>query len=238
MSNWLAAPNILLWPENITHVWFANLDISEEQRMLLAKSLSSVEMRRAENIRLSLDQARWIAAHGFLRIILGRYLQIPPGEVSISPNLLEVENQNDFPQLVFSLSHSQRYAVYAVTAGRRVGIDIEAMADFPEMELIVKKHFSSSEAAWLASKPDSERLLWFYKIWTGKESVLKATRDGITKPLNEVSIGFDANDDPELVEIFNEKKPWHLSILSPNADMVGTLAVEGTTGSVCYWKID
>lgn len=69
----------------------------------------------------------------------------------------------------FSLSHSGDYVILAV-AGCRVGVDIEKLvssAGFLEADCLTDK-----ERAWLSAE-NSDRA--FFELWTGKESVMKAT---------------------------------------------------------------
>lgn len=69
----------------------------------------------------------------------------------------------------FSLSHSGDYVILAV-AGCRVGVDIEKVvssAGFLEADCL-----TDQERAWL-SEENSDRA--FFELWTGKESVMKAT---------------------------------------------------------------
>ena len=91
--------------------------------------------------------------------------------------------------LSFNLSHAGQYAVCAVGQGA-LGCDIELMR--PITERVAERFFHPSETAMLASEPDPEqRQALFFRLWTLKESVLKAAGTGLTQPLNSFYITFE-----------------------------------------------
>lgn len=69
----------------------------------------------------------------------------------------------------FNLSHSGEYAVLAVSE-ESIGVDIEKIASFPKK--IAARCFTKAENEWLLGRDEEAA---FYKIWTAKESVMKAT---------------------------------------------------------------
>src|SRR5262245_6632580 len=107
--------------------------------------LSPDEEKRAERFRFAKDRETFSAARSALRLILSRYLQCDPSSIrfSVGPNgkLFLQHPQSDAP-LHFNLSHSERYAVVAVTDVGRVGVDLEKIRlDTAETE-IAKRYFS------------------------------------------------------------------------------------------------
>ena len=74
----------------------------------------------------------------------------------------------------WSLSHSGRY-VAAVVAPCAVGIDIEEIRNVPD-EL---KNQIASRAEWQLPAVDRQPAL-FFRYWTAKEAVLKATGHGLS----------------------------------------------------------
>ena len=95
----------------------------------------------------------------------------------------------DFPDICFNLSHSGEYALCAVS-DCPVGCDIEQIAE-PELR-VAERFFAPSEYALLLTEQDPDkRRLFFYRLWTLKESFLKATGLGLTLPLNRFSVDPD-----------------------------------------------
>jgi 4'-phosphopantetheinyl transferase len=68
-------------PRGSVHVWRASLDPPAHQVERLRNVLSDAEHVRSGEFFFAWDRIRFIAARGLLRVILGRYLGIPPGHL-------------------------------------------------------------------------------------------------------------------------------------------------------------
>lgn len=91
--------------------------------------------------------------------------------------------------LFFSLSHSGDYAVCAVS-DCEIGCDIEKIA--PADTAVAERFFSKGENNTLAqSQSESDKNDTFYRLWTLKESFLKATGKGLNLNLNEFEVDLD-----------------------------------------------
>lgn len=93
------------------------------------------------------------------------------------------------PQIHFNLSHSENMAL-AVFAGTETGCDIEKIQE-ADMAL-AEKFLHPGEYAYLARQPKgTQRNEAFYRIWTLKESFVKAVGAGMMLPFHffEVRIG-------------------------------------------------
>lgn len=107
------------------------------------------------------DRARCLTAGLLLRAVFGaeKYGRI-------------TEDTYGKPQLpgedFFNLSHSGEYVVLAA-ASCEVGVDIEQVVPCPE--LAVSQCLTAAERQWLAGQTCSSA---FFRLWTGKESVMKA----------------------------------------------------------------
>lgn len=67
-------------PEEI-HVWFARCDRQADSKREWWDTLSAAEKTRAESFRFTRDRACYVAAHGILRELLGRYTGLPPASL-------------------------------------------------------------------------------------------------------------------------------------------------------------
>ena len=88
----------------------------------------------------------------------------------------------DCPSLHFNLSHCKGLAV-CLLSDFRCGVDAEPKR--PLREKVVKRVCSLSEKTALAGAEDKD--LFFTRLWTLKESYVKAVGTGISYPMKEVS---------------------------------------------------
>ncbi len=114
------------------------------------------------------DQARCLAAGLLLRRVLGicedKLCKGPYGK----PYLPDGRQ--------FNLSHSGRYVILGVS-NAEIGVDVEKIAPFDDR--VVRRCFTAEEKAWLYETDSENR---FYRLWTAKESVMKATGAGFHMP--------------------------------------------------------
>lgn len=112
------------------------------------------------------DQKRCLVAGLLLRAALG-----------IDEALYVEADPNGKPFLpggpFFNLTHAGDMVAMAV-ADCEVGIDAEDMR--PYSDEVATRCFTPAELAWMRAQPDLEQA--FYVLWTGKESVMKATGQG------------------------------------------------------------
>jgi len=110
----------------ILHVWRADLARVGDG---LGELLSASERERAEQLRSERSRRLWIRSRGILRALLARYEGSDPRALRFALGahgkpMLEAPACGEV-DLRFNLSHSGTLALYAVTAGREVGVDIE-----------------------------------------------------------------------------------------------------------------
>lgn len=88
----------------------------------------------------------------------------------------------DRPDLFFNLSHSGNLAM-AVFAGTEVGCDVERIR--PGKERVARRFFCREECRWMEEAENvqtyTER---FFRLWTLKESFLKADGRGMALPMD------------------------------------------------------
>ena len=98
--------------------------------------------------------------------------------------------------LNFSISHSGSVAVLAVST-KSVGVDVEKLK--PARLNTAKRFFTPDEYALItACKTEAEQTEMFFRLWTLKESFIKATGRGLSLPLGDFNISFDENGAPQL----------------------------------------
>ncbi|WP_367567468.1 4'-phosphopantetheinyl transferase superfamily protein [Lacrimispora sp.] len=96
----------------------------------------------------------------------------------------------DFPHIHYNISHTEGLAACGLGESS-LGIDVERIRPFPDR--VAERVFSSAEKRRMKELPQEERDSYFFRIWTLKESYVKALGCGITVPLADISAGADPN---------------------------------------------
>lgn len=150
----------------------------------LTKSLSEEELKRAERYHQQKDKIRFTIGKGMLRELLARYLKCLPESIQFKKgfnNKPYIEGQAIFH---FNVSYSNNWIIIAVSS-EAIGVDIEYVnSTFHYLE-IADDVFMNEEKSFLfsSSKPHQE----FFKLWTRKEALLKATSRGLDDHLRDFS---------------------------------------------------
>ncbi|WP_237068042.1 4'-phosphopantetheinyl transferase family protein [Microbulbifer guangxiensis] len=136
------------------------------------------ERQRARAFVSNRDGERFIRAHGCLRRILALQLNREPAALEFR---LGPYGRPYLPGsgLSFNMSHSEGYAVCALSRSRSVGIDLEihqpAFCFGPLLSMV----FTETERNHLNEKSGAERRKLFYEFWTAKEALMKLTGLGL-----------------------------------------------------------
>lgn len=213
-------------------IWVKDLDLPLEQVQNLEKTLSEDEKERARRFRFAEHRRRFIAARGWVREILGRYLNLAPQDVRFEynakgkPMLCSSLRERS---LQFNVSHSQELALYGFAKSQRIGVDLEYIRTVKDLEHLAQRFFCSSEVALLKTLPSPEREKAFFQMWTAKEAYLKAIGEGIGGGLNQVEVLLASGQVQGLKSIAGDEQvanQWRLWSFFPKPDYVATIAVE------------
>jgi 4'-phosphopantetheinyl transferase len=239
---WCSPPESLALDGGEVHAWRATLDQPASQIQSLLLNLSTDEQTRAGRFHFARDRARFVVGRGVLRAILGHYLNREPACLSFcygshgKPALAE---QFDQGAIRFNMSHSHGVALYALTRGREVGIDIERIRFDLAVAEIADRFFSRRESAMLRALPVASQHQAFFRCWTRKEAYIKARGEGLSLPLDQ----FDTL--PVVAEsgaVFGtEQSPpetsrWSIQDLFPLPGYAAALAVEGHGWQLADWQ--
>jgi 4'-phosphopantetheinyl transferase len=172
-------------------VWAARLDVTQECLASFWLTLSEHERQRADRFLLPRGRARFVAARGWLRSVLGQCLGIAPEVVEFGygpagkPSL-----RGRFARqgLQFNLSHSGDLALFGLAHCGLVGVDVEELRPILDLSELIERHFSPAEVAEIKHLTGAEALEALFRIWTRKEACLKATGEGIGDSLASIDV--------------------------------------------------
>ena len=94
-------------------------------------------------------------------------------------------------EVSFSVSHSGSHGLVACARSRALGVDVEEYSCRNDMEAIARMVCSAAEQASLACAAGQARSDMFFRLWTMKEALSKATGLGMTEDLPSLEIPDD-----------------------------------------------
>lgn len=149
----------------------------------------SIEKRdRIIRLRNIEDAKMTLFGDVLVRIIVCNRFGIKNKDIVFDKNEYGKPFLKGFNNFHFNISHSGGWVVCA-THSLPVGIDIEKVK---QANLKIAEHFFSEyENNDLTCKDSSEKLSYFYDLWTLKESYIKAEGKGLFIPLNSFSISIN-----------------------------------------------
>jgi 4'-phosphopantetheinyl transferase len=170
-------------------VWWGR---TEQARPEHVELFDEVERRRWKRYRSESAQAQFTVGCAMVRLILAELTGSKPTELEIDRSCTRCAGPHGKPRLVgsdlhFSVSHSGERVGVAFAKGTRVGLDVERVVDMNRVR-IAELVLAAEELASWRKLPEAERIYAFYTFWARKESVLKATGDGLSVPMAELRV--------------------------------------------------
>jgi len=165
------------------HVWSASATAPAQTTAALVGLLHTDERTRAERFHRDVDRERYIVSRGALRILLSRYMGIPPAALAFAYAAFgkpEIAAGTPGAGIAFNVSHSGEKVLLAFDLGPAVGIDIEAHRSDVDVLELSRMVFADAERARLADAHPEIRRTLFYRTWARKEAVLKGCGTGLS----------------------------------------------------------
>jgi 4'-phosphopantetheinyl transferase len=210
-------------------VWWWRLDVGAEKIRSLREILSPEERARADRFVHAADGARFTAARSRLRQLLAAHVGGRPEDIDFAlsaegkPRLAGAHAAS---RLAFNLSHSGGHAAAALIADVEIGIDIEAVR--PVEPELAERFFAPAEIAQLRALAPSQWLAGFYRCWTRKEAVLKASGHGLGVPLDSFAVATDGTGPVRVLHAggaLSGAEAWSLLPFAIAPDLPGAVVV-------------
>lgn len=227
VPEWPAGRDRQILQSTEVHVWLAQLYLRRDELASLRSTLSPDELSRAANFRFDEHRERFVAAHGILRDILGRYIRANPQDIEFdysSYGKPSLKNSSAETLIRFNLSHSGNLALIAVASGFEVGVDLEQIKPERATFEITERYFARGEAEALRALPLSQQCSAFFQCWARKEAYIKALGGGLQIPLDSFEVSIAPDQPAALLKGAAEK--WSLRSLDLGAGYAGAVVAE------------
>ncbi len=224
-------PSLPLTP---LHVWYATASPDQPGRIEqdCRRYLDSDEMARANRFRQPTSRNQHIIGRGMARCLLGHQCGVAPQEIKF-----DVANHGKpfvrnpaIARLPFNVAHTHGLVLCGISPlhDLMLGVDVECF-DRRTDPAIAERFFSTPEVAYLrlVQGEESKRQA-FLRIWTLKESYIKAIGTGMATPLGDFA--FEEIDSPEptirmLTDRLDQGKQWRFKVFSPKPGYIAATAV-------------
>ncbi len=215
------------------HVWRASLRPPADALARVEAHLSPDERARAARFRFAEHRTAFVAGRGAQREILARYTGLAPHALVYSESKYGKQSLAGAAaslDIRYNVSNSGDLALFALTVGREIGVDLEKLKPMPDGLDIAQRFFSAPENEIFAALDPSVRDLAFFNCWTRKEAYIKAVGEGLSMPLDRFDVAFQPGEPARLLRTRGDEAEaarWSMLALDPGPGYVGALAVEG-----------
>ena len=211
-------------------LWRAEVSANEAGLGRLEALLPPEEVEAASRFQFPAGRARFIIGRSMLRSTLSR-------THGIDPNLIEVEiAAGGKPHLAgeaasggwqFNLSHSGDIVLLALGQKVQLGIDVERVRPLDRRDQIAAGILSRAQNQQFLALDEEHRQLTFFHVWTQKESIIKATGQGLAVPLSEIDVSISL-DRTQLIRWGDDLHPtaWELQPVDCGPQYFAALAAD------------
>ncbi|ALE76083.1 4-phosphopantetheinyl transferase [Pseudonocardia sp. EC080625-04] len=207
-------------------VWWA-APVEPSSRPDLVALLDDHERDRMAALRRDDDRARYLAAHALTRLVLGTHLDADPAGLDLDRTCRcgrphgkpRLTGRHDDPG--FSLTHSGALVGVALGAGP-VGVDVEQHRPLPDLDGLARHALSPAERDAGVLAADG-----FLVTWARKEALLKATGEGMSSPMEAITLSAP-DADARVLDWPDAGGPWWVAdVATPHPDHPGAVAGAG-----------
>lgn len=219
-------------PADVVHLWKKAFDASPQEMERCSEVLSPEERARAQRFRVEPPRRAFILTRGTLRILLGKYLNQAPNDLSFRYTEFGKPFLNESKELRFNVSHTDGIALLAFVGGPEVGVDVEKIRPVKDLKNLANRFFSPAERDRLNRiAADDELHTAFFRCWTRKEAYIKGKGEGLSIPLHQFDVSLEPGETQALIATRpdpSEAGRWLLRDVSFDPSYVAALAIEAT----------
>ena len=183
-------------------------------------------MEKIDSFKFSTDMQRSLIAHLIVLQFYAKLLNKNINEIQLKYNEHEKPSLKNIDGHFFNISHSGNQVV-VVFSDKEVGVDVEKIKG--DRRKIAQRFFTKGEISDMRKAGiKDEQILYFYQLWTLKESYMKALGRGINMSLRsfafkkqgeEFKLAFSAHDEDWFFHSPKWDNGYYLSVCSRYNDV-------------------
>jgi len=213
-------------------VWRVNISSNVSHLNRFANIINAEETARGKRYLHMHDRHRFIISRGALRTILSRYSGLSPAEIEFGVGENKkpfISNLKGSALLQYNVSHSGDWILIGVS-NFAIGVDTEQINPSFEFRDVVKDYFSDEEISYINQDNGAEH---FFKLWTRKEALTKATAKGLDEDLKIIP----SLDGEHLVEasVLKSIDSWLVSSFQLTQNYLGCVACNMALTQIRFW---
>ena len=213
------------------HAWRVDIPGLLHLTAEAGRILDEQELMRAAKYHQQGSAGRFTISRVALRWLLGKYLHMPGADIIFGkgqdgkPRVLNAGAK----QVLFNVSHSGDVALIAFSS-QPVGVDLEYIDPAFAFADVLPVCFSPKEAEAIAVSG-----ALFYKFWTRKEAIRKATGKGVDDELHLVP----CLDGTHIAsgQAIGSEHDWQVSSFAMGEGYTASIATYPTPAAICFFDI-
>ncbi|HQS50272.1 MAG TPA: 4'-phosphopantetheinyl transferase superfamily protein [Daejeonella sp.] len=210
-------------PEKQVDIWKVSV---QDYNLIPENILSKDELLKAARFLHSKDRASFVSRRAALRILLSRYTDISPSRIEfIAGKNKKPELRSELNTIRFNVSHSSELILIAIS-DTEIGVDIERIEPSFNYSDILRHSFSEQEINHIKQAADSRD--FFFRLWTRKEALAKASSKGLDDELRNIPCldGWH-NVNEELIRLSGS---WQLQSFNIDHEYIASIACPAEKG--------
>ncbi|WP_432221420.1 4'-phosphopantetheinyl transferase family protein [Flavobacterium sp. TMP13] len=197
-----------------------------ELKLDLCRFLRKEEKDRAEQFYKEIDKNRFIIYRSILKFVLASHTNLDVKHICLDYDVNKKPFLASHPFLYFNISHSEDFAVIAVSH-KKVGIDIEYKSENFNFSNLFPDIFDDKEMHAIQNATDKQQT--FYTFWTRKEAFAKGLGKGIDEDFKYIPcLDGQQNLNPAL---FTNNKNWQICSFVFTNTYLAAVAFESNTAT-------
>ncbi|WP_310603740.1 4'-phosphopantetheinyl transferase family protein [Anaerosporobacter sp.] len=202
--------------------------VTEDMINRLSPFVSQERRLSADKYKFFIDKARCILGEYLARYALKKHYNLSDNDISFSTSTYGKPFLKDIDNIYFNISHSGNWVV-CVVGDEPLGVDVEKIAH-TDLHL-AERFFTQNEYTRILECAVKDRADEFFKLWTLKESYIKAIGKGLHMSLD--SFEFRHIQDKEQLFIDNEPVDcYHFSCRRLDDSHYYALCTTSTTDTI------